>query len=148
MSRRKSAPAPACRPSWSPATLRHSWRSRASALLRRAGRGSVDQRAVVPFGLAELRGARGVGAVHARAQIAVVAELQHRQVGGACRVNFQPAVWLAVLLGGARVRPAWHHPASRRDRPRSRSIRHGHWWHRAGSRKTWRPARTALPGFP
>ena len=59
---------------------------------------AVDQRAVVPAFRAELGSARGVGAVHARAQIAVVAELQYGNVGR--RMQSELPSRLAVLRGG------------------------------------------------
>ena len=62
------------------------------------GQQAVDQRSVVQFLAAEFGGAGGGSSVHARTQLAVVAVLQHRDVGGRVQGEF-PALF-AVLLRG------------------------------------------------
>jgi hypothetical protein len=75
-SRRKPSPARACRPSSAPATLRRSCRKPSIfASSARSDEDAVDQRTVVERRVAEFRGAGGAGAVHARAQLAVVGVL-------------------------------------------------------------------------
>ncbi len=110
------------------------------------GQQALDQRAVVALRRAELGGPRRVGAVHARAKFPVVAELQHGNVGRGMQGEL-PSL-LAILFGSrlcGRLRILGQTP---RSRLRPQPIRHGRWSHPAHSRKTLRPAPTALPGFP
>ena len=96
-----------CRPSWAPARLRRSWRSRASALLRGAVRACAGSAACCPIRLAEPRTRRRAwrrrGTCAARSS-RLSAYCMTGQVGGHLQGEFPAG--LAVLFGGCRARPA------------------------------------------